>query len=417
MTAEVTPPITSPPNRRSASPPKVRRKMGLVNDALDDDHVYDNYDMISDEEISIDTQTEHEQQRKQKKAAIGLAVAFLVSSTVNQRWGDEDLIEQAMLDPKTALLANLPSLRRNIKSLHGLPFLRRSPSVRTAAMLLERGLTILVEEDDSSPSSPSAGHEDLRNVLDAADVSFSDQMRSADEAILCFQLMVPCFLILREPSAALSSIFIQLRLLFDVEGVKRSMGELKACLECCAPGGRARKVMFREDKARLDLLWSRVCAATAVCERLSSVITTPTGGGGRHVGQYISPPREGGGGDIESCRSLAPGLDDLALVLGDSERWDKIRVYKMARGETYAVAALPAAAVVVADPLLAAAAMLCSATLSPSRMPVFAKHLSQFDANETGRRNFYDLRQQIRNVCLGRPPFFQTNASGMGQRP
>lgn len=328
--------------------------------------------------------------------SVANSVGFLVA-TLQKYWGEskqsqlmERLTQNGGGEYKEVWLEHVEQVRKDFLSGNS-SFLMLSSSMtpekcelKTAAIQMTRALTILVENP-----MDEAGCGDLRSALERVDglcmqAAVSDQ-NDASMQIMCFEIMCAGFLALREPQAAIASIRSQMQLLFEHEEIRLAMKTLSLTMGGLANGssGSTRKVLYREQKALLDLFFSRICAAVAICERMYG-------------------ERERYHRSRFECMFLQ-GLHHEELVefpwLIESN-WEELRVFKMAFHETVAVAAVPGIALAVADPFIGVMAAVGSAPLLMKHVPFLTKPLMVFDQNDA---NLYDMRNIIMRIGQGQP--------------
>lgn len=294
---------------------------------------------------------------------VSLAVGFLVATT-QPKWGNFVAYE-TLTEARSEFIESKALIEKDLKSL-------KAEEMPAAIMKLIRGFSILCENPGDS-----SGVDDLYDALNTVEVACAEPKASPEDKILCFGVICACFLVLREASTALTSICAQLDHLFGDEGIKKSLKSLRSCLQ-----NKRKMAMFREDKARLDLLFSRLCAVYSACERLKGFSES---GARQRFQKLLSEHLCGSDGK----------QDSMPVELSESN-WQSLIIFKMAAEGTIATASIPAAAMILIDPLTAPLA-LGSLPLA-MKLPFLTKALSHFDELP----NFFDLRAQVRNICLGK---------------
>ena len=340
---------------------------------------------------------------------IELAVAYLVLATIPSCWGRrnandilDSIVEPATLTTTTAAATALwnqhaPAIRR---ALDPASSSKSCPLLSTSLSRMMRGLSILLQDPNNADN---AGWQDIMDAADDADRAWAGQQRrrylnddytDALHKLTCFTILTACFLASRLLEAsAVTSIITQGKSLLqegqdNSERILDALRQWKTCMQFTPPplpfASNNKKSMFhnfhnhnhkqqqqqhhpkpmwREDKALLDIFFARVCAAVVVC-------------GPDHVpalSQFLTP--------------YLPDTVDQEAV------WrENLHIYKMSKPETIGVAALPAAALLVADPLLAVVAAVGSVpwTITRHAKTLWTKPLYIFDEEKDDGNNKVD---------------------------
>ena len=374
------------------------------------------------------------------RRAVSLATAFLVVGNDMSVWGkpSQDILQAAASirrrDSGTTTMNTLfrkldDSMRRqsfgnNIRRWH-------RTKLQLSWMRLTRGLMLLWETSNTTTTTTLAndGCADIARALEDAEQVFaelttaSSSIEAVEAQVACFQIMTAAFCVLRPAPSAVTSIVTQLQALLHGDAndddtgtnninsnskkkgpIRSALDALGQCLQESSSGTEKEHcgdddttppppALWREEKALLDLVLSRVCAAAALCEAL-------------------------GGLDQVRCVCQAR-LPSQIQSWPTSPSQHQVCVYKMARAENLALVAVPAAALaVVADPwvAMAAAATAVWGTQTArfhttttvrhgSRLLSLTKPLSDFDAPP--RNNFYVWRYVLANLMVdGRSLWF-----------
>ena len=371
---------------------------------------------------------------------IELAVVYLVHATIPSCWGrtnTNDDIMDFIVDHRdgdergdnfTSLRAtaslwkkHAPAIRRALdpaRSSHS-----SCPLLSSSLVRMMRGLSILIQ--DPLNDEIDAGWQYVMDAIDDADRAWSgrqgrrylnDDYNDALYKLTCFTIQTACFLASRPLLASpVTSIINQgEHLLHDGQDnnntrIRDALLQWRACMQFTPPPSHPPtntkknifhnfynhhqqhhqqhpKPMWREDKALLDIFFARLCAAVVAC----------------------GPDHRRAFSDF-----FTPYLPDTI----DQERvWrENLCIYKMSKSETIGVAALPAAALLVADPLLAVVVAVGSVpwTITRHAKVLWTKPLYIFDDDDekndedtktndgigNGRRNFYHWRTVLQRSC------------------
>eukprot|EP00977_Amphora_coffeiformis_P003074 scaffold578_cov167-Amphora_coffeaeformis.AAC.21 len=362
------------------------------------------------------------------RRGIELAVAYLVYATIPLCWGRSnginDILDSIVEHPgsdattvtTTASLWNqlAPAIRRALDTSPS----KSCPLLSTSIVRMMRGLSILVQDANSNDE---AGWQDVMDAANDADRAWVGQQRrrylnddynDALHKLTCFTILTACFLATRPlAESAMTSIITQGEALLQ-EGqennprIRDALQQWKTCMQFTPPPVSSSsnnqknmfhnrhqnkqhqpKPMWREDKTLLDIFFARVCAAVVVC-------------GPDHVSAF--------------SQFLTPYLPD---TVDQEVAWrENLHIYKMSKPQTIGVAALPAAALLVADPLLAVVAAVGSVPLTATRHAkvLWTKPLYIFDDEKddgnnnvdgkgNGRRNFYHWRTVLQTLVPQSP--------------
>jgi hypothetical protein len=235
---------------------------------------------------------------------------------------------------------------------------------------LMRGLAILTKDP-----LDQAGFQDLSDALDGADL-ISVELRQASDKIDCFVLMTACFIVLRQPAGAIASIVAQMQLLLiRDETLRRSLHNLDESLN-----STPNKALWREDKTLLDSLFTAVCAAITVCETLDS------------SDDQLS---------LTFQQMWLPLLPLTQVHTPNTEKWQSLRIYKMAQHESWAAAvAVPGIVLAPIEPVLGflAVGWTVGSLSVGTGTAVWTKKLHEFDSFN----NFYVWRHAIEKLLQGK---------------